>query len=97
MKCKHSFHINAKVCKTICELSVDNLWITKESFWKNVWFDIQIDNIKSDKQKYRFTTKWIPDFPNSFRIHMNESVFEPLQQPIVDPANDCIFFYAIKK
>lgn len=97
MKYLKILNLNADIYSVKTELSEENVWRNSEDFWKSMWFSIQIINLHSKEMKYRFTAKWVDNFPPKFVVYMNGEKYKPIQSVISDKNNDVIMFFAVKK
>ena len=77
------------------KLSDDNRWLSEYISWKEMWASVLLKDISSKRALYLFAIKWKQDFPQKFRVKINEKIFMPTQSAIVDPVNDTILFHAI--
>jgi head-tail adaptor len=92
---KRLFNTKIKVEKMEKKLSAENCWVSEYVFWKEVWASISIKDISSKRVLYLFVIKWREDFPNLFRIKINEKIFTPTQSAILDPSSDLVLFHAV--
>lgn len=92
---KQLFNTKIQIEKLNEKLSDDNRWISEYVFWKEIWASVSLKDISSKRASYLFTVKWKQDFPQKFRVKINEKVFMPTQSAIVDPENESILFHAV--
>lgn len=92
---KQLFNTKIQIEKLNEKLSDDNRWISEYVFWKEMWASVSLKDISSKRVLYLFAIKWKQDFPQKFRVKINEKIFIPTQSAIVDPANETILFHAI--
>lgn len=91
---KRLFNTRIKIEKEINELSEDNRWISKYVLWKEVWASVMLKDISSRRTLYLFVVKWKDDFPQKFRVNINDKMFIPTQPAVANPADDTILFHA---
>ncbi|GHU12725.1 hypothetical protein FACS189449_06940 [Alphaproteobacteria bacterium] len=77
------------------KLSKDNAWFSEYVHWNELWASISLKDISARRVLYFFTVKWRRNFPNNFRVLVDDKVFLPTQPPVVDPSNDCVVFHAV--
>jgi hypothetical protein len=92
---KQLFNTKIQIEKLNEKLSDDNRWFSEYIFWKEMWASVSLKDISSKQALYLFAIKWKQDFPQKFRVKINEKIFMPTQSAIVDPANETILFHAI--
>lgn len=93
---KHiNFNNRVKIEKLTKSLSVDNTWVSSYAKFADVWAAINVKELTAKKCLYLFTIQWRENFPNNFRVMINDSTFIPTQIPIVDFKNNVILFHAI--
>lgn len=92
---KRLFNTRIEIEKEIKELSDDNRWISKYGIWKEMWASVMLKDISSKRALYLFVVKWKDDFPQNFRVKINDKIFTPTQSAIVDTADDAILFHAV--
>ena len=92
---KQLFNTKIQIEKQNEKLSDDNRWISEYVFWKEMWASISLKYISSKRTSYLFAIKWKQDFPQKFRVKINDKIFTPTQSAVVDPANDTILFHAV--
>ncbi len=91
---KQLFNTKIQIERLNEKLSDDNRWISEYIFWKEMWASVTLKYISSKRVLYLFAIKWKNDFPQKFRIKINEKIFTPTQSAIVDPSSDTILFHA---
>lgn len=90
-------NFKADVYSVKSELSECNVWCNSETFWKSMWFSVQIVNLRAKEMKYHFITRWIKDFPKKFVVYIDGEKYKPIQSVISDKNNDVIMFFCHKK
>ena len=88
MKYSQRWNLNGKVYSLKQELSEQNVWYEKATFWKDVWFSVQIATLKSEKRQYLFIARWDESFPEKFKVSFPEGIFSPINEPIIDRKNE---------
>ena len=91
---KQLFNTKIQIERLNEKLSDDNRWVSEYIFWKEMWASVTLKYISSKRVLYLFAIKWKKDFPQKFRVKINEKIFMPTQSAIVDPSSDTILFHA---
>lgn len=92
---KRLFNTHIKIEKEVQELSDNNRWISHYILWKEMWASVMLKDISSRRVLYLFVVKWKDDFPQKFRVKINDKIFIPTQPAIADAADDSVIFHAI--
>lgn len=95
MKTRRLFNNKVQIETREKILTNDNRWISKYSFWKEVWASISIKDMSPKRTLYLFMIKWKHNLPSDFRVKLNDKIFFPTQIPVVDPCSDTVIFHAV--
>jgi hypothetical protein len=94
---RNLFNTKVKIEAADRKLSKSNVWILEYVYWNELWASIFIKDISARRALYLFVIKWRKDFPDDFRVVLNDKIFTPTQPPVRDPAKDLILFHATSK
>lgn len=76
------------------KLTETNEWYKKYKIWKEIWAQVKLKNVSRAGGVYFFCIDNISDFPEDFRVVMNNKIFVPTQLPIEDNATNKLIFHA---
>jgi hypothetical protein len=89
-----SFDRPIRIEKIERKLSDTNCWIKNYVPWKDFSAKISVKEISHKRTLYLFVINWRQDFPQFFRVKLNDKVFTPTQLPVEDPTGGTVMFYA---
>lgn len=92
---KRLFNTRIEIEKEVEELSEDNRWVSKYVLWKEMWASVTLKDVSSRRVLYLFIMKWKDNFPQKFRVKINNKIFTPTQSAVANAADDTILFHAI--
>ncbi len=89
-------HTKVIIEKLDKKLSENNTWKSEFIFWNELWASIELGNVAITKTNYIFKVRWRGEFPEKFRVVVNNVVFVPTQTVAVDIQNDMVIFHAVR-
>ena len=89
-------HTKVIIEKLEKKLSENNTWKSEFIFWNELWASIELGNVAITKTNYIFKVRWRGEFPEKFRVVVNDVVFVPTQTAAVDIQNDMVIFHAVR-
>ena len=89
-------HTKVIIEKLEKKLSENNTWKSEFIFWNELWASIELGNVAITKTNYIFKVRWRGEFPEKFRVVVNNVVFVPTQIVAVDIQNDMVIFHAVR-
>ena len=91
---KRPLNTKIKIEKLEKQLDKNNCWVSEYTPWKEIWTSMSIKYISSTKIVYVFIVKWRRNFPQKFRVRLNDEIFTPMNKLAIDHSSNLIIFHA---